>query len=109
MSRKEQNFIYFCEYYFNEYLPNKDIEVLNHNATSHGTEDGIKRYYIANILYEGQELNIIIDTSIFNKAISMHDMLNILNKYVYNCIFIYLMDNYDKKEIKKFFDSLYKC
>lgn len=109
MSRKEQNFIYFCEYYFNDYLPSQDIEVLNHNATSHGTENGIKRYYIANILYEGQELNITIDISDFNKAVSMHDMLDIINKYTYNCIFMYLMNSYDKKEIKSFFDLLYNC
>ncbi|WBF04164.1 hypothetical protein VL14_ORF219 [Staphylococcus phage vB_SauM_VL14] len=107
MSKRTDNFIYFCKYYFSDYLPSLGIEVLNHNETSHGTMEGVKKYYIANILYEGQELTITIDLEEFNNATSMHNMLEIVNKHTYNCMFMYDMDTHGTKDIDDFFKLMY--
>ena len=107
VSKRTDNFIYFCRYYFSEYLPSLDIEVLNHNETLHGTMEGVKTYYIANILYEGQELTITIDLEELYNATSMHNMLEILNNHTYNCMFMYDIDTHDTKYIDDFFNSRY--
>ena len=107
VSKRTDNFIYFCRYYFSEYLPSLDIEVLNHNETLHGTMEGVKTYYIANILYEGQELMITIDLEELYNATSMHNMLEILNNHTYNCMFMYDIDTHDTKYIDDFFNSRY--
>lgn len=107
VSKRTDNFIYFCRYYFSEYLPSLDIEVLNHNETLHGTMEGVKTYYIANILYEGQELTITIDLEELDNATSMHNMLEILNNHTYNCMFMYDIDTHDTKYIDDFFNSRY--
>ena len=107
MSKREDNFIYFCKCYFSKYLPSLGIEVINHNETSHGTMEGVKKYYIANILCEGQELTITIDLEELNNATSMRNMLEILNKHTYNCMFMYEMDTHDTEYIDAFFNTMY--
>src|SRR5699024_317938 len=107
VSKRTDNFVYFCKYYFSNYLPSLGIEVLNHNETSHGTMEGVKKYYIANILYEGQELTITIDLDELNNAISMHNMLEIVNNNTYNCMFMHDMDKHRIKCIDNY-NTLYK-
>lgn len=107
MSKRTDNFIYFCKYYFSKYLPSLGIEVLNHNETYHGTMEGVKKYYIANILYEGQELTVTIDLDELNNATSMHNMLEIVNNHTYNCMFMYDMDTHGTKDIDDFFKLMY--
>ncbi|WBF81163.1 hypothetical protein FMLHJGGC_00110 [Staphylococcus phage BSwM-KMM1] len=69
--------------------------------------EGVKTYYIANILYEGQELTITIDLEELDNATSMHNMLEILNNHTYNCMFMYDIDTHDTKYIDDFFNSRY--
>ncbi|UVD42433.1 hypothetical protein [Staphylococcus phage vB_SauM-V1SA22] len=78
---------YFCYLYFSDYLPSKGIVVLNHNVTSHATENGVKNYYIGNILIDNAEITVVIDLTDLQKASSMQNMLEILNKNTESCIF----------------------
>lgn len=107
MSRRMENFEFFCTVYFSDYLPSIGIEVLNHNSTSHGSLEGVSTYYIATILEQGQELKVTINLTEFNNTTSMQDMLDLLNRHTFNCIFMNLMDTHDTKEIEDFFHMRY--
>ncbi|WAX23231.1 hypothetical protein VL10_ORF40 [Staphylococcus phage vB_SauM_VL10] len=96
---------YFCYLYFSDYLPSKGIVVLNHNATSHATENEVKNYYIGNILIDNTEITIVIDLTDLQKASSMQNMLEILIKNTESCIFntkeldVEMIDTFFKGEI----------
>lgn len=82
-----KNCEYICQSFFDEL--SKIEAIYSHNATTHGTLEGIKRYYIVQFTLRGSEERLVID---------IEDMIN--NSSSIEGCYTYMRTKYSSKKFK---------
>lgn len=83
------NLMYLCKSTFDNI---KRYNIVDHNVTTHATDDGVKQFYIVYINLEGYFLSVQIDLEKVLNHESIEDMYN----YLIKCIKIEIQKHYFK-------------
>lgn len=86
-SQTFNNLIYLCKSTFNSL---KNYDVIDHNVTTHATDEGVKNFYIAYVRLEGNFILVQIDLENLLNNESIKDMYN----YIIKCIKIEIQKHY---------------
>lgn len=88
-SQTFNNLIYLCKSTFNSL---KNYDVVDHNVTTHATDEGVKNFYIAYVRLEGNFISVQIDL----EKLLNNDSIENMYKYIIKCIKIEIQKHYFK-------------